>query len=150
MERNRYSSIFGGGTGRCSKTVFFTTFYLLTCDLWLGTFLVVSFTGGGANAKKKELHIGGIFPINGTGGWQGGQACEPAAQMALSDVNKNTDLLSGYTLKLHWHDSEVINTDLLPSSQSIIYLNSGNKYGFHCLNLVRTWSRGGRNVSIAV
>lgn len=52
------------------------------------------------------LHIGGIFPIRGKGGWQGGQACEPAVRLALEDVNKNS-ILSGYQLKLHWNDSEV-------------------------------------------
>lgn len=52
------------------------------------------------------LHIGGIFPIGGKGGWQGGQACEPAVRLALEDVNKHS-ILSGYQLKLHWNDSEV-------------------------------------------
>ncbi|XP_069685797.1 gamma-aminobutyric acid type B receptor subunit 1 isoform X3 [Periplaneta americana] len=52
------------------------------------------------------LHIGGIFPIGGKGGWQGGQACEPAASLALDDVNNRKDLLTGFTLKLHWNDSE--------------------------------------------
>lgn len=54
-----------------------------------------------------ELHIGGIFPINGKGGWQGGQACMPAAQMALEDVNDNQNLLRGFKLTLHHNDSEV-------------------------------------------
>lgn len=53
------------------------------------------------------LHIGGIFPIEGEGGWQGGQACKPAASLALDDVNKRKDLLPGFTLQLHWNDSEV-------------------------------------------
>lgn len=77
--------------------------------------------------KNKVLHIGGIFPINGTEGWQGGmvwtvssflllyinncslffQACQPSAMMALDDVNSRSDLLPGYKLKLHWNDSEV-------------------------------------------
>ena len=35
------------------------------------------------------------------------QACQPAAMMALEDVNKRMDLLPGYRLKLHWNDSEV-------------------------------------------
>lgn len=35
------------------------------------------------------------------------QACEPAASLALEDVNNRTDLLTGFTLKLHWNDSEV-------------------------------------------
>lgn len=55
------------------------------------------------------LHIGGIFPIMGQGGWQGGQACMPAAHMALEDVNKRKDLLPGYVLELHQNDSEVGN-----------------------------------------
>ncbi|XP_030766510.1 gamma-aminobutyric acid type B receptor subunit 1 [Sitophilus oryzae] len=59
-------------------------------------------TGGGGNA----LHIGGIFPIAGKGGWQGGQACMPAARLALEDVNARKDLLPGYKLKLHSNDSE--------------------------------------------
>nr|QRN45425.1 metabotropic GABA-B receptor subtype 1 [Carausius morosus] len=56
--------------------------------------------------EDNVLHIGGIFPIGGKGGWQGGQACEPAATLALEDVNKRPDLLPGFTLKLHWNDSE--------------------------------------------
>jgi hypothetical protein len=35
------------------------------------------------------------------------QACEPAASLALDDVNNRKDLLTGFTLKLHWNDSEV-------------------------------------------
>jgi hypothetical protein len=35
------------------------------------------------------------------------QACEPAASLALEDVNNRNDLLKGFTLKLHWNDSEV-------------------------------------------
>ncbi|KAL1138797.1 hypothetical protein AAG570_008859, partial [Ranatra chinensis] len=34
------------------------------------------------------------------------QACEPAANLALEDVNKRKDLLPGYILKLHSNDSE--------------------------------------------
>lgn len=55
-----------------------------------------------------ELHIGGIFPIGGKGGWQGGQACMPAARLALEDVNARDDLLPGFKLTLHSNDSEVI------------------------------------------
>lgn len=58
-------------------------------------------------ADDNVLHIGGIFPIKGQGGWQGGQACHPAAQLALDDVNARSDLLPGYELQLHWNDSEV-------------------------------------------
>ncbi|CAG0916449.1 unnamed protein product [Notodromas monacha] len=62
---------------------------------------------GKAGAALKPLHIGGIFPINGTSaGWQGGQACQPAAMLALEDVNKREDILPGYELSLTWNDSE--------------------------------------------
>lgn len=54
-----------------------------------------------------ELHIGGIFPIGGKGGWQGGQACQPAAELALEDVNRISDLLPGFKLTLYSNDSEV-------------------------------------------
>ncbi|CAD1475175.1 unnamed protein product [Heterotrigona itama] len=52
------------------------------------------------------LHIGGIFPIAGEGGWQGGQACMPAVNLALDDVNHEKNLLPGFILKLHSNDSE--------------------------------------------
>ncbi|XP_060812342.1 gamma-aminobutyric acid type B receptor subunit 1 isoform X1 [Bombus pascuorum] len=52
------------------------------------------------------LHIGGIFPIRGKGGWQGGQACMPAVNLALEDVNREKNLLPGFILKLHSNDSE--------------------------------------------
>ncbi len=48
-----------------------------------------------------QLHIGGIFPISGKGGWQGGQACMPAAILAMEDVNNKQDLLPGLQLVLH-------------------------------------------------
>lgn len=60
-----------------------------------------------SSGDDNVLHIGGIFPIAGEGGWQGGQACMPAANLALEDVNKRKDLLPGYVLKLHSNDSEV-------------------------------------------
>ncbi|RZF43544.1 hypothetical protein LSTR_LSTR012824 [Laodelphax striatellus] len=76
---------------------------------WLGLGLMVCLAVGMTAAMEDDdnvLHIGGIFPIGGEGGWQGGQACEPAANLALEDVNKRKDLLPGFTLKLHWNDSE--------------------------------------------
>jgi len=62
---------------------------------------------GGVAGRPDELHIGGIFPIAGKGGWQGGQACMPAARLALDDVNKQPNLLPGFKLILHSNDSEV-------------------------------------------
>lgn len=57
--------------------------------------------------RDDDLHIGGIFPMEGEGGWQGGQACMPAAELALTDVNARSDLLSGFKLLLHSNDSKV-------------------------------------------
>ncbi|KAK7868503.1 hypothetical protein R5R35_001911 [Gryllus longicercus] len=71
--------------------------------------LAVTIVKSGSGVIEEDdnvLHIGGIFPIGGKGGWQGGQACEPAAYLALEDVNARKDLLPGFTLKLHWNDSE--------------------------------------------
>ncbi|XP_036948326.1 gamma-aminobutyric acid type B receptor subunit 1 isoform X7 [Acanthopagrus latus] len=40
-----------------------------------------------------------------SGGWPGGQACLPAAQMALNLVNKRSDILPDYELELIHYDS---------------------------------------------
>ena len=69
--------------------------------------ILTTLRGGGCQPAPKEIHLAGIFPINGVEGWQGGQACEPAANLALDDVNRQHDLLPGYTLRLHWNDSGV-------------------------------------------
>ncbi|XP_078721631.1 gamma-aminobutyric acid type B receptor subunit 1-like isoform X3 [Lampetra fluviatilis] len=63
---------------------------------------VVSKTPGG-KAAKQALYIGGLFPMSGS--WPGGQACKPAAMMALDDVNRKRDLLPDYELKLIETDS---------------------------------------------
>lgn len=36
-----------------------------------------------------------------------GQACQPAAELALEDVNSKSDLLPGFKLTLYSNDSEV-------------------------------------------
>lgn len=69
--------------------------------LWL------SGCGYSEGRRDSDLHIGGIFPMEGEGGWQGGQACMPAAELALADVNNRSDLLSGFKLMLHSNDSKV-------------------------------------------
>uniref|UniRef100_A0A671VDD6 Gamma-aminobutyric acid type B receptor subunit 1 n=1 Tax=Sparus aurata TaxID=8175 RepID=A0A671VDD6_SPAAU len=55
--------------------------------------------------SKKKLYIGALFPMSG--GWPGGQACLPAAQMALNLVNKRSDILPDYELELIHYDSMV-------------------------------------------
>lgn len=70
-----------------------------------------------------QLHIGGIFPIGGKGGWQGGQACQPAAELALEDVNSKSDLLPGFKLTLYSNDSEVRNSKTVRR-----FMHASNKY----------------------
>uniref|UniRef100_A0A8C1QN53 Gamma-aminobutyric acid (GABA) B receptor, 1a n=1 Tax=Cyprinus carpio TaxID=7962 RepID=A0A8C1QN53_CYPCA len=55
------------------------------------------------SSRKKKLYIGALFPMSG--GWPGGQACLPAAQMALDLVNNRTDILPDYELELIHYDS---------------------------------------------
>uniref|UniRef100_A0A8C9RWT2 Gamma-aminobutyric acid type B receptor subunit 1 n=1 Tax=Scleropages formosus TaxID=113540 RepID=A0A8C9RWT2_SCLFO len=52
---------------------------------------------------NEKLYIGALFPMSG--GWPGGQACLPSAQMALDLVNKRTDILPDYELELIYYDS---------------------------------------------
>ncbi|KAG9333507.1 hypothetical protein JZ751_011434 [Albula glossodonta] len=54
---------------------------------------------------KKKLYIGALFPMSG--GWPGGQACRPSAQMALDLVNNRTDILPDYELELIYYDSKL-------------------------------------------
>ncbi|XP_020282338.1 gamma-aminobutyric acid type B receptor subunit 1 isoform X6 [Pseudomyrmex gracilis] len=82
-----------------------TTDFATTCP----TTPAASWTDASLPPEDEEetvLHIGGIFPIAGEGGWQGGQACMPAAHLALEDVNREKNLLRGYRLYLHSNDSE--------------------------------------------
>ncbi|XP_061676731.1 gamma-aminobutyric acid type B receptor subunit 1 isoform X2 [Syngnathoides biaculeatus] len=55
------------------------------------------------NTGKKKLYIGALFPMSG--GWPGGQACLPSAQMALDLVNNRSDILPDYELELIYYDS---------------------------------------------
>lgn len=57
------------------------------------------------SAGKKKLYIGALFPMSG--GWPGGQACLPSAQMALDLVNNRSDILPDYELELIHYDSMV-------------------------------------------
>ncbi|KAK8378896.1 hypothetical protein O3P69_009556 [Scylla paramamosain] len=73
---------------------------------WAWTWVwVVAGVAGVAAAKDRLLNIGGIFPIGGSDGWQGGRACQPSAMLAMEDVNSRPDLLPGYKLNLAWNDS---------------------------------------------
>uniref|UniRef100_T1IUR4 Receptor ligand binding region domain-containing protein n=1 Tax=Strigamia maritima TaxID=126957 RepID=T1IUR4_STRMM len=78
-------------------------FYL---NEWLLLSLVCCFCCVSADEQLRDLHIAGIFPMKGIGGWAGGLACRPAAFLAIDDVNLRTDVLKGYRLNVHWNDSE--------------------------------------------
>uniref|UniRef100_A0A8C5AYB9 Gamma-aminobutyric acid (GABA) B receptor, 1b n=1 Tax=Gadus morhua TaxID=8049 RepID=A0A8C5AYB9_GADMO len=52
---------------------------------------------------ERLLYIGALFPMSG--GWPGGQACLPAARMALNLVNRRSDILPDYELELIHYDS---------------------------------------------
>lgn len=56
-------------------------------------------------SERRAVYIGALFPMSG--GWPGGQACQPAVEMALEDVNSRRDILPDYELKLIHHDSKV-------------------------------------------
>lgn len=58
-------------------------------------------------SSRKQIHIAGLFPMTGDGGWIGGQGCQPAAMMGFDDVNYKSNVLPGYELVLHWNDSQV-------------------------------------------
>ena len=59
-----------------------------------------------AEQKDKDLHILGLFPISGTA-WPCGYATKTAAEMAIEDINKRSDILSQHKLHLHAVDTMV-------------------------------------------
>ncbi|XP_026470017.1 uncharacterized protein LOC113373971 [Ctenocephalides felis] len=85
-------------------------------------------TRGDDSDDENVLHIGGIFPIGGEGGWQGGQACMPAANLALEDVNRRKDLLPGFKLRLHSNDSETLMSDI---NLTVVYITVSGSVPFH-------------------
>ena len=58
----------------------------------LAGFVVLASQVVSAKTKKKQIYLAGTFPISGSEGWQGGQACLPAALLALEDVNRKVVL----------------------------------------------------------
>jgi hypothetical protein len=52
------------------------------------------------------------------------QACEPAARLALADVNNKEDLLPGYHLNLHWNDSGVSLSSFLLLQGKLLHVNT--------------------------
>ncbi|KAL0622842.1 Gamma-aminobutyric acid type B receptor subunit 1, partial [Plecturocebus cupreus] len=61
-------------------------------------------SGCDGGRERRAVYIGALFPMSG--GWPGGQACQPAVEMALEDVNSRRDILPDYELKLIHHDSK--------------------------------------------
>ena len=67
--------------------------------------VLVHYTDG---IKHKNLTIGVIYPNSGS--WAGGQGCIPAIEMALDDLNNNTEVLTDYRLNMEFNDSQVRHT----------------------------------------
>ena len=55
---------------------------------------------------KKDIYIGGLFPIKSIG-WDAGGIL-PAVEMALDDINNRSDILQSYKLNLLWKDTQVL------------------------------------------
>lgn len=103
--------------------------------------LLTSATCACISVSCVDLHIGGVFPMEaGSGGWAGGEACLPAVQIALQDVNDNANILPGFTLKLHYHNSKVrFSRQFFPHSFSRDFgLNP--TYSLHKYNTI--WEKG--------
>ncbi len=69
-------------------------------------------------ATKIPLYLGGYYSINGR--WDG-SGVVTAVEMALDHVNKKTDLLNGYELKIIWNNTKVGNR------QCVILINTSKK-----------------------
>lgn len=83
----------------------------LLSRFWILIGIIISVTAAETERsydELKELHVGALFPMEaGTGGWPGGMACRPAVEMAINDINNNSQILDGYVLKLHHYNSKV-------------------------------------------
>jgi len=78
--------------------------------LWILIGIIFGVAAGNKRSydELKELHVGALFPMEaGAGGWPGGVACRPAVEMAINDINNNSEILDGYVLKLHHYNSKV-------------------------------------------
>ena len=53
----------------------------------------------------KDIYVLGLFPLEGP--YAGGQAIQPAVEIAIEYVNKNPNMLRGYRLNLIWDNTKV-------------------------------------------
>ena len=61
-----------------------------------------------SHCKAKEtLYIGGLFGIDTSGGGWNSAGTIPAIQMAIDEINNNTEILKDYHLQLLIKDSKV-------------------------------------------
>lgn len=91
-----------------------------------------------ATKQLKTIYIGGLFPMNGSTGWVGGQGCLPAAMMALQDVNNDRNILDGYYLDIKWNNSQVWHSYswlifLISDCQQNSWLAKNEKIWVQCL-----------------
>ncbi|XP_053374076.1 gamma-aminobutyric acid type B receptor subunit 2-like [Mercenaria mercenaria] len=59
----------------------------------------------GTRADTRILRLLGLLPLNGES-WNGGRSCLPAVQMALEDVNAQSNILQDYNLTFKYVDTE--------------------------------------------
>ncbi|XP_064596389.1 gamma-aminobutyric acid type B receptor subunit 1-like [Liolophura sinensis] len=69
--------------------------------LWVSVF---AFLLSSRTEAKQDLYIGGFFPLDNVN-WDAAGLI-PAAEMAIADVNKRTDLLADYELQMEWNNTK--------------------------------------------
>ena len=57
------------------------------------------------NSTLKDIYILGLFPMEGA--WTGGLGIQPAAEIAIDYVNRDTNVLPGYRLNMLWNNTKV-------------------------------------------
>ena len=115
-------------------------FNLLGC-LIIFTTVVVTISGSGdqstapqgtsaldpelSGSGQEEVHLMALVPYSGEV-WPAGEAILLAFNMALDHINARQDILPGYTLRLHWQDSQVGQSTILfyPKVEICIFIKS--------------------------
>lgn len=57
-------------------------------------------------SRGGTIKLLGLLPMTGKG-WVGGGSCVLPSQLAVQDINANSDILDGYTLAYDYIDTEV-------------------------------------------
>jgi gamma-aminobutyric acid type B receptor len=74
------------------------------------------------NCTKKDLWIGAFLTVDiSDGGWSSAGVL-PAIEMAIDDVNNNSQILADYDLRMEWRDTKVTCT-IVAYMQDILFIN---------------------------